>query len=852
MSKIVVTCEGCVDQKSVISCFQTNAFLVIYNDPIGCDEYQIWPQIAEEIQSRLPLRNVIWQNGRAQQGPRLIDVVDLEIRPFKVDMFPRAIPGAANPFFVHLYLVNCEEGLACTYELMNIVDDALVQYDELEAAFFQNLLEQGAPWFQSFGGTDSGDDRNDVLNVALKPYRDMILQNTIRIFDFRIYLFARQVQLLFKLPDGPNEVSLIPYFAEAWTFSTCMNVILHCDELVAVSSHLHSSTGVYEAVRGELLYLARIQLDIIGRASGLYPKSVHSKNTTEHNDPAMSKTEGSNGAITNGELRTALGSESEYDDLYIRLSKRAIQSLKTGNRWRSCILLRRDIANLHFYRQRFSDAMALYEEDLDAPNTAGLSLGTDMDTSITTIEAMVTNVEFNASEEMKEAVAELSAFSPKMTQELVKPESCLFRVSLKSIDYVIGMESTMQLHLEIFSFLKSSINLDELLVALSGPSGDVLCRKTPIDITAGSNAISITCETNMKEGALTAGSVTIKLGRVSFTYSCPVSELRRLKIQKDYGGQLPLIQLKQNSTDKGVWGDALYQNSDLVWWNKAINMVPSTTVRYTVSPVLGEPNQSWVFENIWDGTASLQLPDCPPDHVIKFELPCRFDRVPSVAEKTLASIDVTGRSDNSLVLENVTLESPSGGANGGITLKPLFQSSDMILLNGQKKSFIFQVDHEANLDKLVFSVDSYSLKEGKELIKHCSNVYNINVIIAADIDNFARQTLLNLLLDKCGSNLARVMMNIADENVFSKVDVTPYALFGAYHMEKVLAEPILENLSFADSEMKSFFASALSSLYKNKPLIRGRTQSPASDDHISRVEYAFDVNKSQVCIERSD
>jgi hypothetical protein len=56
------------------------------------------------------------------------------------------------------------------------------------------------------GGTDSGDDSNDLLNINLKPYRDMILQNTITIFDFRIYLFARQVQLLFRLVNGPHEI----------------------------------------------------------------------------------------------------------------------------------------------------------------------------------------------------------------------------------------------------------------------------------------------------------------------------------------------------------------------------------------------------------------------------------------------------------------------------------------------------------------------------------------------------------------------------------------------------------------------------------------------------------------------
>ncbi|KAI8849287.1 hypothetical protein BC829DRAFT_189092 [Chytridium lagenaria] len=266
------------------------------------DEYSIWPQIAEEIVTRLPLRNLLWMNGRIQQGQRLIESLDIDLKPFRPDMFPRSVPGTATPFFLHLYFVNCEdsdiyksmvrkqiqdwlniiankknqewlivyvgnsdakraaprflnvggtvfekikadfgtkgdrviqlkqpiskegeslaeffhrikegivssfarqvlqyeedtrrldaqrllpgwnychyfvlkEGLACTFELMNIFEEALVQYDELEAAFFQNLIEQGAPWFQTFGGTDAGDDSNDILNTSIKPYRDMI------------------------------------------------------------------------------------------------------------------------------------------------------------------------------------------------------------------------------------------------------------------------------------------------------------------------------------------------------------------------------------------------------------------------------------------------------------------------------------------------------------------------------------------------------------------------------------------------------------------------------------------------------------------------------------------------------
>ena len=71
--------------------------------------------------------------------------------------------------------------------------------------FFLFIIEQGAAWFKSFGGTEEGDDSLDFLNLKRKPFREMIIQNTTTIFDFRMYLFARQCQLLFRL-DKPAEL----------------------------------------------------------------------------------------------------------------------------------------------------------------------------------------------------------------------------------------------------------------------------------------------------------------------------------------------------------------------------------------------------------------------------------------------------------------------------------------------------------------------------------------------------------------------------------------------------------------------------------------------------------------------
>lgn len=54
-------------------------------------------------------------------------------------------------------------------------------------------------WFGKVGGLAPGDDALPLLSTTNKPYRKQIQANDISIFDFRIYLFARQATMLFLL-----------------------------------------------------------------------------------------------------------------------------------------------------------------------------------------------------------------------------------------------------------------------------------------------------------------------------------------------------------------------------------------------------------------------------------------------------------------------------------------------------------------------------------------------------------------------------------------------------------------------------------------------------------------------------
>lgn len=127
-----------------------------------------------------------------------------------------------------------KEGLALGFENVGLVEDALVGYDELNVGLDLVLAEQaetGEP--ESHGGAmlpftedlrliarkalGEGSASNDEEAVDLqstekpslevddipisavkKAYRDMILANKVSVFDFRCYIFSRQIALLLR------------------------------------------------------------------------------------------------------------------------------------------------------------------------------------------------------------------------------------------------------------------------------------------------------------------------------------------------------------------------------------------------------------------------------------------------------------------------------------------------------------------------------------------------------------------------------------------------------------------------------------------------------------------------------
>ncbi|RFU26327.1 hypothetical protein B7463_g10018, partial [Scytalidium lignicola] len=137
-----------------------------------------------------------------------------------------------------------KEGLARGFESVGLVEDALVGYDELAVGLDAIIREQNTEgsWYggtllpytedlkihaqraraaalKEFGGeteaeetidlqsteTHSDNDTHEIpLSATKKNYRELILSNSISVFDFRCYLFARQLFLLLRLANASS------------------------------------------------------------------------------------------------------------------------------------------------------------------------------------------------------------------------------------------------------------------------------------------------------------------------------------------------------------------------------------------------------------------------------------------------------------------------------------------------------------------------------------------------------------------------------------------------------------------------------------------------------------------------
>lgn len=182
------------------------------------------PPVAESAQEQ----DRVWTDLIAKFKVLILASFDLRVSQYEEDIrkndSQRAFPGwNFNTFFI------LKEGLARGFESVGLVEDALLGYDELSIGLDTVIREQASEQAQgsvllqysedlykkvaslTSNSENANSDPSDPvgalhdekpINANQKDYRGLILANNISIFDFRLYIFARQMALLLRLGNS--------------------------------------------------------------------------------------------------------------------------------------------------------------------------------------------------------------------------------------------------------------------------------------------------------------------------------------------------------------------------------------------------------------------------------------------------------------------------------------------------------------------------------------------------------------------------------------------------------------------------------------------------------------------------
>ncbi|KAI9499327.1 trafficking protein particle complex subunit 10 [Zychaea mexicana] len=650
-----------------------------------CDEFDVWPLVANDLSSRLPLRNLQWHPS-SQRSERFIPSLEVDLQRFNFDQVPLPLL-AAHTTYLNLYFVNCDdndayknkvkkqiktwvdligtkknqewlivyvagqdtkrsnnylglkttvfdkiradfsqgkrdrcayirivdpdgpsselwggfiekmkesilasfdmqvlqiqedarrldlqrnmpgwnyctffilkEGLAQAFEIMSLYEDALIQYDELEASFFQVLRDKALAWFGHFGATDPGDDCGNIMDFKRKDYRELINKNVISVFDFRCYLFARQTRMLLKLQRTieickrgqlfissfipairENEDVLVDNFVESWVFSACMNIVNECEPLSTnLSAADPNFIALYSAVKADLLLTARRQLDKLGIKHKHLPVTEPFSiflDTKLNDDTAKSPPAKPKGPMTNEKLLEAINSVEAFDKMYMALSTRAIKSYDACHRPKAALTVHGDIAALKYTRDKLDEAVRIYESMIwrydeqewgsiensllikcaDSQQRLGKT-----DQYIESLLTLLKNAKWLSKDEATRYMEDLLSNVHKLDSDIRRAFSPMFGITVVSI---IDEQSTVEsssVEICIENHLPKSLHCDNLCLRLVGNDPEQVWFDTKdLDLAPGKNKIYLTSKTSTS-GNYVVEACEMHVGKLVFMHN---------------------------------------------------------------------------------------------------------------------------------------------------------------------------------------------------------------------------------------------------------------------------------------------------------------------------------------------
>ncbi|XP_050441422.1 trafficking protein particle complex subunit 10 [Adelges cooleyi] len=243
-----------------------------------------------------------------------------------------------------------QEELAFALEMLGLHDEALIQYDELDAMFTQFILNSQVgnvpQWLTEFQGVLERWAAVLFMEKISRSQREAIKNRKLSFLEFRCYLFSRQASLLMAAPKPwlvaeralkflhqavsdlkTLEIECPPGSVACWVLQCCTQILLICQ---SVKNSLTLEECSYHTA--PLLYYSLKKLYKLGSLCGLLPGDVQ---TTEQLHTVQVLCSGmqsghdlSAATESVATLKTALSSSEAFSIHYLEVAELAISTYK--------------------------------------------------------------------------------------------------------------------------------------------------------------------------------------------------------------------------------------------------------------------------------------------------------------------------------------------------------------------------------------------------------------------------------------------------------------------------------------------------------------------------------------------
>ncbi|KAJ2812915.1 hypothetical protein H4S07_001058, partial [Coemansia furcata] len=397
-------------------------------------------------------------------------------------------------------------------------------------------------WFSTFGGLAEGDDYSDVLDTGKRAYGRQLVETTISLFDFRMYLFGRQAQLLVafghyaELAERAQRfiatfgrsmrepgTGLSAAIVAAWTYSTSMNIAEILEGAPAsgggsVRADGGSSVRALSAAKAGFLAGARQQLDVLGAMWQRLPGGSSGGDVVDGLP-----------SVANPVLAAALATDERFDQIYMRTCEQAAQYYTESGRRRFARAMHGDVARLLASRGQWAGAARLLrtllpakDEPLSALDVAALErlagcarhLGDARDG----LECVVRLIaQAGADNDYATMLSELCAvLGSENGNKRQRVAGDLFGAVGAA---VVARDDTLCVEVRIRSLVAADVRVDRVAAVLTSGSGhrlEVEFAARDVTLASGESSVMLTADAVSCAGRFSVAAVCVAIGGAEF------------------------------------------------------------------------------------------------------------------------------------------------------------------------------------------------------------------------------------------------------------------------------------------------------------------------------------------------